>query len=445
MWKCASRREGQLFERVIAGAETSIGSFQTSDPHLARNASALTFQDGLGRGAQALWQVTDRRSGLDFHLAVKLYDRFAGLRIDCSLRNAGTQMIHLDHLVPVKGRVVGRNGSNAGPLRVLANGFISWDYAHAKKIEPAEAVRSYDSVAVSVPPLVAGFLSAKSAYGTFDYGFPWSKTPTLQGRAEFNIPLPAGQTREADPLFILFPEDVLKGLEDYATAVEHFNKLRPKHYTNTAWCSWYAGYGRARQANLDALERAVIENAKLMTPLVPLGVDTLRVVDDSNSERFGDWNFPFVPHGMANLARRLRAMGRKPGVWLAPAFVSETSNVFKQHPDWLQRYSDGELITWKNFYGNTMHFFDASNPAVLEYLRQLFTRIRNWGYEYVMIDFMYLFGISDHYTNPRLTRAQIYRGALEAIRDALGQDIYLLGCGAPQLASAGLVDGMRIG
>ncbi|MGH9448392.1 MAG: hypothetical protein ACRD3O_22140, partial [Terriglobia bacterium] len=40
MWKCASRREGQLFERVIAGAETSIGSFQTSNPHLARNASA---------------------------------------------------------------------------------------------------------------------------------------------------------------------------------------------------------------------------------------------------------------------------------------------------------------------------------------------------------------------------------------------------------------------
>jgi alpha-galactosidase len=44
-----------------------------------------------------------------------------------------------------------------------------------------------------------------------------------------------------------------------------------------------------------------------------------------------------------------------------------------------------------------------------------------------------------------LTRAEIYHRALTTIREAPGPDIYLLGCGAPQLAFAGLVDGMRIG
>lgn len=445
MWNCASKTEGPMFERVTAAAVTSAGTFETTNAALMRKASVRAFQDQLGRGSQALWVLSDLRSRTEFQLEIKLYEQFAGLRIDCRFRSRGADDLRLDRLIPIRARVVGRNSSNTGPLRVLVNGFMSWDYAHSRGLEPSGSVQSYDSVAVNAPALVAGFLSASSAYGTFEYGIPWSETPTLEGRAEFHISLPPRHTRHADPLLILFPDSIFQGLEDYASAVRNFNDLKPKQYANTAWCSWYSGYGRANQANLDALQKAVIENAKLMTPLVPLGVDTLRVVDDSNNERFGDWNFPFVPMGMVNLARELRAMGRRPGVWLAPAFVSETSHVFKKHPEWMQRYSNGEMITWKNFYGNTMHFFDASRPEVLEYLRGLFTRIRNWGYEYVMVDFMYLFGISDHYYNPSLTRAEIYRGALSTIRKALGPNIYLLGCGAPQLASAGLVDGMRIG
>jgi alpha-galactosidase len=171
-------------------------------------------------------------------------------------------------------------------------------------------------------------------------------------------------------------------------------------------------------------------------------------VDDSDEQRYGDWTFPYVPHGMASLSASLRGLGTKPGVWLAPAFVSETSDLFKRHPDWLQsrsRGTNGELVTAKNFYGNTMHFLDASNPQALEHLRSLFGRIKEWGYQYVMTDFLQWLVLSDHYQNPRLTRAEVYRLALGTIREALGPDIYLLGCGAPQLASVGLVDGMRIG
>ena len=38
-----------------------------------------------------------------------------------------------------------------------------------------------------------------------------------------------------------------------------------------------------------------------------------------------------------------------------------------------------------------------------------------------------------------------YRHGLGVIREAIGPDAYLLGCGAPQLPSVGLVDGMRVG
>jgi alpha-galactosidase len=445
IWHCVSRKYGTLLAEASAGVSSSAGSFETSGKGVEQAVLAASFHDELGSGDRTLWSITDPHSKLFLSLSLSLYKEFPGLRIDCSVRNTNASAVWLDALTPLAAAVLGPRDPHAEQPRVLVNGFMSWDDARADSLKPSEIARSYDSMAANSPRFVAGFLSANDAYGEFEYGYPWSNGPAIKARADFKVQLEPTETRRADPLLVLFPDDILQGLEDYGSAVERFNHLQPKRFTPTAWCSWYSGYGRANQAHLDALETAVIKNAELMAPLVPLGVNTLRVVDDSNDERYGDWNFPFVPHGMKRLAERLSAMGRRPGVWLAPAFVSETSEVFKNHADWLQRDADGELITWKNFYGNTMHFFDASNPGVLSYLGELFRRIRDWGYEYVMVDFMYLFTLSDCYHNPRLTRAEIYRGALRTIRDALGKDVYLLACGAPQLASAGLVDGMRIG
>lgn len=445
-WSCASRSEGLVFERATAAMASSAAFLQLAETQIRKKAFRLPFKDVLGSGMRGVLSTANEYSGLRFQVAIKVYDQFAGLGLDCHVENTRQQPLLLENLVPFKADLVGMTGSATKGTRLLVNGFKSWDYSHLQSLYSVSEARSFDTFATTIPKMVAGFLSAKTSYGRFELsGISPSGIPVLRANTEFRIILQPGQVRQTDSLLILFPSDLLQGLETYASAVEEWNSLHPKRSANTAWCSWYAGYGRAKQANLDALEKAMIENSKLMAPLVPLGADTLRVVDDSNDERYGDWNFPFVPHGMKNLAGELRAMGKKPGLWLAPAFVSETSEVFKQHPDWLQRYSDGTMVTRRNFYGNTMHFFDASHPAVLDYLRELFLRIRNWGFEYVMIDFMYMFGLSDHYYNPHLTRAEIYQRTLRTIRDAVGPEIYLLGCGAPQLASAGLVDGMRIG
>lgn len=137
--------------------------------------------------------------------------------------------------------------------------------------------------------------------------------------AEFNVVVEPGKSRDTDPLLVLFPTDIFEGLESYGAAVEKFNGIHPQQYSSTTWCSWYAGYGRAAQANLGALEKAMTVNARLMKPLLPLGADMLRVVDDSNDQRYGDWNFPFVPHGMGVLAGALHAEGMKAGYgWRRP-------------------------------------------------------------------------------------------------------------------------------
>src|SRR2546428_11818002 len=44
-----------------------------------------------------------------------------------------------------------------------------------------------------------------------------------------------------------------------------------------------------------------------------------------------------------------------------------------------------------------------------------------------------------------LTHADAYRKGLAAIRDGLGPEVFLVGCGAPLQHAAGFLNGMRIG
>jgi hypothetical protein len=444
-WNCSWKDGTPIFERGSSNVLTSLGLLRTSDKQILRKTEVVTFHDVLGAGKEMVLSLADRQSALRWRVAFKLYDQFPGLRVDWHLDNSSKSKLDLKTVTVLEAEVPAGAHSYPSGIPVLCSGFNSWDHTHVTRVRSSEVIQSSDFVAIAAPKLVSGFLSAAIAYGTFKYGIKSDQTSILRSEAEFNVVVEPDQSWDTDPLLILFPTELLEGLEHYAALVEKFNGIQPKHYSSTTWCSWYAGYGRAEQANLEALERAMTINAQLMKPFVQLNADTLRVVDDSNNQRYGDWNFPFVPHGMGQLATSLHSEGMKAGVWLAPAWASENSGIFKNHIDWLQRNSSGELITSQKFYGNVMHFLDASNPAALKNLHDLFTRIRNWGYQYVMTDFLYMFGMSDHFQDPHLTRAEVYRRALKTIREALGPDIYLLGCGAPQLASVGLVDGMRIG
>ncbi len=71
-------------------------------------------------------------------------------------------------------------------------------------------------------------------------------------------------------------------------------------------------------------------------------------------------------------------------------------------------------------------------------------RIASWGYEYLKLDFMYAGALA---APPilDLPREQAYRDAVALIRDVVGDETYLLGCGVPLIPSVGIVDGARVG
>ncbi|ODN30305.1 glycoside hydrolase family 36 protein [Fervidobacterium thailandense] len=166
-------------------------------------------------------------------------------------------------------------------------------------------------------------------------------------------------------------------------------------------------------------------------------------VDDAWEKDIGDWEpnerFP----NLEKIATEIRARGYVPGIWLAPFSVAETSTIYREHPDWLVKDENGSpRVAYQNWNKN-IYALDTTYPEVKEWLRKLFSDLKDAGFEYFKIDFLFAGAIQGkRYTD--CTPIEAYRQGLEVIRQTVG-DSFILGCGAPLWPSVGYVDGMRIG
>lgn len=196
----------------------------------------------------------------------------------------------------------------------------------------------------------------------------------------------------------------------------------------TVWCSWYHYF-------LDVTEADIVENlAAFATHDLPVEVVQ---VDDGWQAAVGDW-LDLSPRfsSVADLAERIRSTGRRAGIWLAPFIVSEHSRLATEHPAWLH----GEAGT---NWGGRLHGLDLTRPDVRDYLAESFGRLREAGYDYFKLDFLYAGALP----GPRqadVSAVEAYRAGLRLVRETVGDDAYVLGCGAPILPSIGLVDAMRV-
>lgn len=209
--------------------------------------------------------------------------------------------------------------------------------------------------------------------------------------------------------------------------------VRAQQAAPRVWCSWYGYYS-------DISESKMLETIAGLQGL-PFEVFQL---DDGWQQNMGDWepNHKF-PSGMSAVALRAQSQGLTPGLWLAPFIARPSSNLFKEHPDWFLRDEQGELVSagtnWGGYYA-----LDVTLPAVQNWLRSLIQTVRGWGYRYLKLDFLFAAALPGKRQGGE-SREDAYREALRILREAAGNDVYILACGAPIIASLGLVDGIRIG
>ncbi len=196
------------------------------------------------------------------------------------------------------------------------------------------------------------------------------------------------------------------------------------------WCSWYSYYG--------AIDEGVIGTA--IDDLEDLPFKTVQV-DDGWQVDIGDW----MPNdrfggGMNSLAGRIRDTGRRAGLWLAPFLANAGSRLVEERPEMVLKGGDGAPVAAAFNWGGDAYALDVTRPDVIDFVQDTVARVVSWGFDYLKLDFLYAGAF-----NGKEQRESDYRTAVEAIRAAAGDDVFLLACGAPIIPSVGVFDGLRVG
>ena len=270
--------------------------------------------------------------------------------------------------------------------------------------------------------------------------------------------LDATGASEGETLLVFDEADVEEGLRRWSRSVAGASPIPPRIPAAriTGWCSWYNLYASIDAASLR--EELAAAAAFRDDEQVPLDIFQ---IDDGFTPEMGDWLEvkPQFPGGMKPLLAEIAAEGFRPGLWIAPFMVGNRSRLAQEHPDWLvTAATTGTPLVQMRFYGEfrwhkrseEYHILDITHPGAEAYMRRVMrTWAHDWGARYFKADFL-LFG-SEHGPDtarwhvPGLSRIAIWRRMLALMREEIGDDALLLGCGCPLWASVGLVDAVRIG
>jgi alpha-galactosidase len=221
-----------------------------------------------------------------------------------------------------------------------------------------------------------------------------------------------------------------QALADWADAFAAGTAHSAVRVFGPAWCSWYAYWGKVT-------ERDVMNEVRQFDRH-DLSVD-LVLLDEGYQAAIGDWLTPRDDFGSTvRLASDIRSSGRRAGIWVAPFLVGSGSETARRHPDWLV-----PGVSAGTNWGQKQLVLDVTHPGAARHLQDVFTELCRQGYDHFKLDFVYAGAIEGPRHEP-LDGIAAYRHGLRLLREAVGPNRILQGCGAPILPSLGLVDCMRV-
>jgi hypothetical protein len=271
---------------------------------------------------------------------------------------------------------------------------------------------------------------------------------------------------DAGPRTVVAPSAAGPGRSDYrleAEGAEIVLRFRPRFYQAhrgleffepwtyriwtdpvAGWISWFAFLDKVT-------ENDIVTTADVLSEtLLPFGYDLLQI-DDGYQEGEGRpdlWltaNDKF-PRGLGFLPGYIKSKGLRPGIWTNVAF--KQADFAEAHKDWFVTDKTGTPAK-----GNWIQFsLDASNPAAVDgVVRPVYRGLREMGWEYFKVDALRHLryeGYNAHAGYFQRTKKDLvttYRGYVEAVRQEVGPDYFILGCWGIRPELIGLIDGCRIG
>jgi alpha-galactosidase len=351
----------------------------------------------------------------------------------------------------------------AGVRKYLRNGYQSWDGSYFVAPgtppgdgPPAKAPTLGFAMTALLPEGDGALLLGFDRHDRFQTRFRFGGTAEALSIDVETLLDRTGAT-QAETLHLFEGDEVEPTLRRWSQRVAAASPLPPRQPQRlTGWCSWYNLYAAIDDANIS--EHLAAARDFRDTHNVPLEIFQ---IDDGFTPEMGDWLDvkPQFPRGMKPLLAEAAEAGFRPGLWIAPFLVGNRSRLFAEHPDWVvQDAAKGGPLLAFHFYGEfrwhkrseEYYVLDVTHPDAEAYIRRVFrTWVRDWGVRYIKADFL-LHGAEygpdrARWHVPGLSRIAVWRRMMSAIREEIGEEVILSGCGTPLWAATGLIDAARIG
>ena len=435
-----------------------------------------SFNDVHGNGTQFLVSGLDTISNLKISWSINLYEDQPFILFRMMVENTGNDTFYINGFNLIE--AVPDNCSQVcfqqemRPLDLLKFGWHDWvysglrhgtqkdidsnfilkQYVKAMHYNPTKPISrrkgefwsdGWGILTDQVHAIISGLVTTSDQFGLLHVNCePGRSSLVLSSQAD-GIPLEPGEICQSEWGFIQFIElPVIDPLSTYVETVAR--QMKPRIAKTTPplhWTHWYYYFENITQDQfLENLE--ITDQIKTRTPY------KVFQLDGGYYPYWGDWtecNQRFNL-GLEELSKQISSKGFIPGLWLAPFVVDPRSKVARQHPDWLVRDHKGKPIKSGYFYDFWGYALDLSQLIVQEHVRTLLMKLtEQWGFKFIKADFLYAGALPGIRSNPKMTRAQALRKGLEAIREGIGEETFLLGCGCPMGPAIGIVDAMRIG
>ena len=299
------------------------------------------------------------------------------------------------------------------------------------------------------------------------------RAPTGEGSVELEsfcdfagLTLAAGESVETERLMVQVGVDPLASLEAWGDRVAEVYQppIWPKTPAGWVGWAWVDGF------NVELHESVVLRNVEAIRRRLP-GHDLEYVwvsignLKDGLPGNWLDWNTDLFPHGVEYLVEELAKRGFKLGFWMGAFWMCDVISPRVEELGEAFLTKDGEpmLVNRRWSYGAAgrlpkeqrpnMIALDPTHPKTHAFLREVLSTYYRWGIRYYMIDFLHAVSdstpgdfLADSYHDQTLIRgAQTYRTGLKVVREAAGEDTYLLSSSGPTYQNVGFMDACRVG
>ncbi len=297
-----------------------------------------------------------------------------------------------------------------------------------------------------------GFVSSRNIRCLFD-----RETDTMiQFREQTNL-----KRNSSDSTLMEVIVPVAQGIEiclipDYYIRVLGLNDYKPipKRFKTApvGWCSWYCYYMGTTEADM------VKETDAIAKYLKDYGMEVIQLdacYTLGHDANYLEWTKKTFPKGGKWVFNYIKSKGLKPGLWvnIYGSNYAKAEMVNKYPENFYLRDKDGKLSPACCTGDDSEVRLDYSNPEVIEkHLKPMFRIFKDdWGLVYLKdagwgtwMD--YYDQNKERAFDPNKGSRETYLQAQKALRDTLGEDVYINGCAMHEVGFClGIFDGSRTG